>query len=116
MMRKMVHNVLGTEYEVLFGDRKDIDMSIENMGECRVYTKKILICTERGCCTEEELRVRVQEVVAHEVLHAYLNEAGVDLDTGRDIEEKMCDFYMKNWRKINNSILEILDENDFFDN
>ena len=78
------------------------------------YSKEILICTEKGDCTEEELKVKMQEVVAHELLHAYLNEAGVDLDSGG--EEKLCDFYMKNWRKINNSILEILDESGFLDN
>lgn len=113
-MKKLIHSVLGTEYEVLMGNREEIGIAEENMGECRVYAKKILVCTEQGDCTEEELRVKVQEIVAHEFLHAYLNEAGVDLECGN--EEKACDFYMKNWRKLNNSILEVLDESGFLDN
>ena len=114
---KFIHSVLGTDYEVLLGDREEIGLSEENMGECRVYAKKILVCTEQGDCTEEELRVKVQEIVAHEFLHAYLNEAGVDIGLSQcDNEEKMCDFYMKNWRKLNNSILEVLDESGFLDN
>lgn len=113
-MKKLIHNVLGTDYEVLLGDREEIGIAEENMGECRVYAKKILVCTEKGDCTDEELRVKVQEIVAHEFLHAYLNEAGVDIQNGD--EEKVCDFYMKNWRKLNNSILEVLDESGYLDN
>ena len=113
-MKSLIHSVLGTDYEVLIGCREEINISEENMGECRVYAKKILVCTDQGDCTEEELRVKVQEIVAHEFLHAYLNEAGVDLTDGD--EEKLCDFYMKNWRKLNNSILEVLDESGFLDN
>lgn len=112
-MKILIHSVLGTYYEVLLGGREEIGIAEENMGECRVYAKKILVCTDRGDCTEEELRVRTQEVVAHEFLHAYLNEAGVDLEEGN--EEKLCDFYMKNWRKLNNSILEVLDKSGFLD-
>lgn len=110
---KLIHNVLGTDYEVLMGDREEIGLDEEHMGECRVYAKKILVCTEKGDCTDEELQVKVQEIVAHEFLHAYLNEAGVDIEIGD--EEKMCDFYMKNWRKLNNSILGVLDESGFLD-
>lgn len=113
-MKSLIHNVLGTSYEVLIGEREEIGIAEENMGECRVYAKKILVCTDQGDCTEEELRVKVQEIVAHEFLHAYLNEAGVDLTDGD--EEKLCDFYMKNWRKLNDSILEVLDKSGFLDN
>lgn len=113
-MKSFLHNILGTHYKVLFGNRKELNMSEEYMGECQVYAKKILVCTESVDMTEEELRVKVQEIVAHEFLHAYLNEAGVDLENGD--EEKLCDFYMKNWRKLNNSILEVLDESGFLDN
>lgn len=113
-MRRIIHNVLGTNYEVLFGSREEIKLPEENMGECHIYAKKILVCTEKGEITYEELKVKVQEIVAHEFLHAYLNEAGVDIEDGN--EEKLCDFYMKNWRKLNNSILEVLDESGFLDN
>ena len=113
-MKTIIHNILGTPYTVLLGDREEIDIGKNNAGECRIYSKKILVCTEEGDCTDSELIVKVQEIVAHEVLHAYLNEAGVDIDCGD--EEKVSYFYMKNWRNLNNSILEILDKSGFLDN
>lgn len=106
-MSKMVHNVMGTPYEVLIGERKDIGMSEDHMGECRVYSKKILVCTDLGDCTEEERDVRVRETIAHEIFHAYANEAGLDLSD--DQEEMVATFYMKNYKKMYDSILEILD-------
>lgn len=112
-MNKLVHSVLGTDYKVLFGNRDEINMSEDNMGECRVYAKEVLVCTEKGDCTEEELEVKVQEIVAHEIFHAYANEAGLDLDS--DTEEMVASFFMKTWRKMNNSILEILGKNGFLD-
>lgn len=101
-------DVLGTPYLVKLGKRDLIDIDEENMGECRTYAKEIRVCSVDDKCTEQELKVRTQEIVAHEFLHAYLNEAGIELDEG--IEEKLCFFFMKNWRKINNSILKVLDE------
>lgn len=113
-MKDIVHSVLGTEYEVLFGAREEIHMSEENMGECKVYAKEILVCTDRGDCDEGENIVRVQEIVAHEFFHAYANEAGLDLDP--DTEERVACFFMKTWRKMTNSILAVLDESGFLDN
>ena len=113
-MKKLIHSVLGTYYEVMLGEKDQLDMSEENMGECRSYSKKILVSTSQDDCTEEELRVRTQEVVAHELFHAYANEAGLDLDP--DTEEKVASFFMKTWKKMNNSILEVLDESGFLDN
>lgn len=110
-MKEIVLSVLGTVYDVLLGDREELNMSNENMGECRVYSKKVLVCTEQGDCTEEELEVRVQEIVAHEIFHAYLNEAGLNLD--EDIEEMVVNFFMKNWKKINSTIIEVLDESGY---
>lgn len=110
-MISMIHSVLGTDYEVLLGSREEIGLDKEHMGECRIYSKKILVCTEEEDCTKEELSKKVQEIVAHEFLHAYLNEAGVDIAYGD--EEKMCDFYMKNWRKMSNSIIDVLDRSGF---
>lgn len=112
-MTRVTNNVLGTPYEVLLGTKSQIGISEENMGECRSYSKKILVSTEQDDCTEEELMVRTQEIVAHEIFHAYANEAGLDLTP--DTEEMVANFFMKTWRKMNNSILEICDESGFLD-
>ena len=112
-MKKLVHNIMGTDYEVLLGQKLEIGISDENMGECRNYSKKILVSTEQDDCTDRELEVRTQEVVAHEIFHAYANEAGLDLTP--DNEEMVANFFMKTWRKMNNSILTVLDETGFLD-
>ena len=112
-MKSLVHNVLGTPYDVLLGDRKDIGMPEDRMGECRPFGKKILVSTDGEDFEEGEIEVRVQETVAHEIFHAYCNEAGVDLD--EDTEEMVASFFMKTWRKMYNSILEVLDETGFLD-
>ena len=102
------------DFDEEFADDEEAPIMDGNEEDVKEVEKKILVCTDQGDCTEEELRVKVQEIVSHEFLHAYLNEAGVDLTDGD--EEKLCDFYMKNWRKLNNSILEVLDKSGFLDN
>ena len=113
MRREVVHNVLGTPYSVEFGDRGEIVIDDSNLGECKVYKKKILVCTEKYECDEIELEARTQEVLAHEMFRAYANEVGLDLDDRT--EEMVANFFMKNWRKMNDSILEILDFTGFLD-
>ena len=113
MRKELVHNILGTPYIVEFGDRSEIVIDDNNLGECKVYKKKILVCTEKYECDEIELEARTQEVLAHEIFHAYANEVGLDLDDRT--EEMVANFFMKNWRKTNDSILEILDVTGFLD-
>lgn len=113
-MKELIHNILGTPYKIQFGKKKKIDMEEVNMGECRIYSKEIKVATDKEDCREDELRARLVEVVAHEVFHAYVNEAGLDLEP--EVEELMCTFYMKNWRKLSNSVLQILDETGLLDN
>lgn len=101
-------NVLDTPYTVKLGKRELIHIDKDNMGECRTFAKEILVCSVDSECTEKEIEVRTQEILAHEFFHAYLNEAGISLEP--EVEEKVCDFYMKNWRKMTNSIYKVLDE------
>lgn len=110
-MKYFVHNVLGTPYEVKLGTREELNMSEENMGECKIYAKEILVCTEKGDCNEKELELRVSEILAHEIFHAYCNEAGVDLSV--EAEEMLATFFMKNWRKMNDSILDAIARSGF---
>lgn len=112
-MKDIKHRILGTVYSVLVGSRSELMLKDGLSGECRLYGKKLKICSDREDCTERELRVKVQEIVAHEVLHAYINEAGIELEP--EVEELLANFFMKNWRKMNNSILDILDQSGFLD-
>ena len=89
--------ILGTPYIVKCGSREEIGLSVENDGECRIYSKEILVFDDKSL-SEEERSVKLQEVFAHEFLHAYFNEAGVDLEP--QVEENIACFFMKNWRKL----------------
>ena len=112
-MKTLIHNVLGTPYKVMFGTKEELNITEEYMGECRVYSKEILVCVEKGECTEEELIVKTQEILAHEIFHAYMNESGIELE--EEVEERLASLFMKTWKKMSNSILDILDEINFLD-
>lgn len=100
--------VLGTTYHIQLGERNEIDLKEEFDGVCEIYKHNIKVLhSSEDDLTDLEKENRTQEVLAHELFHAYLNEAGIDLDDG--VEEQLACFYMKNWRKLNNSILDVLD-------
>jgi hypothetical protein len=113
----MIHTsveVLGTEYDVQVGKRKELPITKGNMGECRVYGKEIYCVHNReDNCSKQERDERTSEIVAHEMFHAFANEAGLDLDD--DTEERVAIFYMKVWRKMNNAILQVLDDNQLLE-
>ena len=112
-MKRIKTEILGTTYEVSLGDKEEIGLDKDHLGECRIFGKKILVKTNQDDCVEDELRVRTQEAVAHEIFHAFINESGIDLEPS--VEEQIACFYMKNWRKMNNAVLEVLDETGFLD-
>ena len=98
-------DIMGTEYAIKFGSKKFLGMSEENLGECKIFSKEILVCTEAQDCSAEELKVRTMEIIAHEVFHAYANEAGLDLEPND--EERVATFFMKNFDKMNDTIEEL---------
>lgn len=98
-------NIMGTDYEIKFGSKKFLGMKEEDIGECKIFSKEILVCTEAQDCNAEELKVRTMEIIAHEVFHAYANEAGLDLEP--DVEERVATFFMKNYVKMNDTIEEL---------
>lgn len=104
-VKDFYHRVMGADYHVKFGSKKNIGMSEDNMGECRCYAREILVHTDPEDCSEKELTVRTKEIIAHELFHAYANEAGLDLDP-RD-EERVATFFMKNFNKMYESIEEL---------
>lgn len=104
-MKETKISILGSVYNVLFGKRKDIKLDEEYLGECRSYSKEIKVCTDVNDCREDELKIRNLEVISHEVFHAYINEAGIELDD--EVEEQLASFYQKNHLKMEETISEI---------
>ena len=103
-MKEFVLDVLGTDYIVKLGTREEIGMSPDLCGECRVFAKEILVSTdcEDRELTKKELGNRTSEILAHEIFHAYLNEAGIEVSD--EVEETFAVFFMKVWSKIENTI------------
>lgn len=108
-MKELHTNVLGTDYKVLVGKRKEIGIPKSLRGQCCNYSRQVMVeHSMRGCETKEESDRYAAEVMAHEMFHAFINESGLDIP--EDIEERLAIWYEKNWRKMNNSICGLLDE------
>lgn len=71
--------VLGTEYEIITDD-SIVSQGVD--GLCKSYDKKIIIRSkENMLCPDDKDEVkdiRYREVLRHELVHAFLDEAGLD--------------------------------------
>ena len=78
-MNKNKVNVLGTEYDIITDD----SLVLRNCdGECRSYSKEIrirkvddMLCADDATETKEN---RYNEVMRHELVHAFFDESGLD--------------------------------------
>lgn len=72
-------NILGTEYAVGIDDAACMDLNSD--GLCRFYDKQIIVKSLEKYLdpdsSEETRRIRMQEVVRHEIIHAFFDEAGL---------------------------------------
>ena len=79
-------SVLGTDYEVVLGDLKDLP---NNDGMCKTYEKKILVRRPEymfNCGENEEIcKTRFKEVLTHEVIHSFCRESAVFYDDNEEL-------------------------------
>lgn len=72
--------ILGTEYNLIRDDATLKDINAD--GECRGYSKTIRIRPLKdmlyGEASNDEKKKRYDEVLRHEVIHAFFNECGLD--------------------------------------
>lgn len=77
-MKSFNVNVLETPYLCMVGKREELkDLDNDLQGCCRNYTKEILICDEFDGASKAEYSVALEEVVTHELSHAFLYESGM---------------------------------------
>lgn len=77
-MNKFKINVLGTDYTFLVGSREEIKIDADCQGLAKPYSKEILICDEfEGIYTVDTRRRALEEVIVHELAHAFLYESGL---------------------------------------
>jgi len=72
-------NVLGTEYQIITDD-SIVSQGVD--GICKSYDKQIIIRSKDNmlCADDSEAvkTVRYREVLRHELVHAFFDEAGLD--------------------------------------
>lgn len=110
-MKEFSINIFGEKYTVKMGAKSEIGLR-DNIGGVKLYEREILIDTNKGddegVYTDKGLKNKVESIIAHEIFHAYLNEAGIYIP--EDLEELMATFYEKNWRRMYDSVFDILNE------
>lgn len=100
-------NILGTDYEIIFADEGDQELSNKD-GYCDYTDKKIKVCNEftineNSCKNIKDYR---DKVVRHEIVHAYLYESGLSYASWADNEE-IVDWIALQMKKISKSIVEL---------
>lgn len=77
---EQIINILGTEYVARTDDDACMEMNAD--GLCKFYDKQIVVRSLEkmlGTDDSEDIkRIRMQEVVRHEIIHAFFTESGLD--------------------------------------
>lgn len=108
-MKTVCTDILGVDYEIEVGKRKELGLPKSLVGQCCPYLHKIKVLhsNELGD-TKEEIDCAIRGTVAHEIFHAFCKESGLDLD--KNTEEKLALWYEEQWRKMSNCILDTLEK------
>ena len=117
-------NILGTEYKIIFKNYKD-DEAFEKRsidGYCSAFTKEIVVCdlhSKEQWKTEPEKAIEIchRDIIRHEIVHAFLNESGLQdstfaYDGAWSKCEEMVDWFALQGEKIYNAWLQV--EKDLF--
>lgn len=99
----MTINILGTEYTLTYKPDKEVCEAVncdigDCGGYCNAWTHEIVIAELDTCSDEEETKNGLKMVnVRHEIVHAFLNESGLQKNaTGTDCwpkNEEMVDWF-----------------------
>lgn len=89
----IVTNILGTDYAVRFTDTNDPALK-RNDGICCVYAKEIVLRKKDDLFSGGESRdvrdARFDEVLLHEIIHAYARETGNSFDDDEELVEYLA--------------------------
>lgn len=94
-------NILGQEYEIIKEKDNKRMKNLDAGGLCETYTKQIFIddfeITESTLLNSEEYK---KKVLRHEIIHAFLHESGLDINSEWARNEEMVDFFAMQFKKI----------------
>lgn len=98
-------NILGVKYQI----REDNSIISQNVdGLCKYYDKKILIRSrDNMLCPDDTIEtknLRYNEVLRHEIIHAFFDESGLD---NYSCDEQLVQWIAYQWPKIQNIFDEL---------
>lgn len=96
-------NVLGTEYEIIRGVKEESDPKLKDNadGYCDFTTKKIVIAEMiESEYTVENLKHYENKVIRHELIHAFLYESGLDVNSDWARNEEVIDWIAIQFEKM----------------
>ena len=98
-------NILGTEYEFALDDLNNYDLRDAD-GVTFMWDKRIIIRHKeyQSGLTEESRQARLEEVVLHELIHAFGQESG----TSYDHDEALTDYFARMIPKIMTAFYEVM--------
>ena len=102
-------NILGTDYELILGVPSDSDSRLKDADAyCDFTTKQIIVAAmEPDENTFKDLKSWEQKVIRHEIVHAFMYESGLDVNSEWGRDETLIDWIAIQIPKIFNAIKEI---------
>lgn len=98
-------NILGTEYEFSVDDLNNFDLRNAD-GITFMWDKRIVLRQNKFMAgeTEDTRQVRFEEVVLHELIHAFGHESG----SSYDADEALTDYFARMIPKIMTAFYEVM--------
>lgn len=99
-------NILGTTYTIDYDTEVNDSYLKDCDGYCNSVSKKIIINDFKndpyriGEATEDEWQEVVKRVLRHEIIHAFLNESGLEDNSDWARNEEMVDYFALQFYKI----------------
>lgn len=109
-MKILTINVLGTDYIVKYGERKELDIADEQCGACCNYGEKVIKIVNDHFSDEGDEKaneVLIKETIIHELTHAFLYESGLVQYSN---DEVLAEWFGVNFVKMSKTAFDLRQE------
>ena len=93
-------NILGVDYILEYKTKKEDSMLETRDGYTDTYLKRIVVVKDKDFCDswdKEAIEIYKKKVLRHEIIHAYLYESGLDVNSNKIYawaeNEEMVDWF-----------------------
>ena len=94
-------SILGTEYDILKKDTQEDEKLEDRDGYCDSSVKQIVICnliSSRD--SKKDLEKVRKNIIRHEIIHAFLYESGLDVNSDWGTDETLVDWIALQFPKL----------------